>query len=202
MSAKLRIRPLTAGHQSNSKWLESSRPIIADASRGRRTDPNDNAVAQRTYFKSPAQLSSGAVRRAWVLCHEYRRSTRRCVTVREMKAALRVRQSGVDLKPPQAAVVKSDGGERCGKSRNRIPAGTILREASASEPLMTCRKRIRRCQNRGDAVTTAPRTGSSTGSRPTAWAGAASPLSAPVRAARSISGRGRACNAAQAGNAA
>jgi hypothetical protein len=26
-----------------------------------------------------------------------------------------VRQSGVDLKPPQAAVVKSDGGERCGK---------------------------------------------------------------------------------------
>ena len=23
-------------------------------------------------------------------------------------------QSGVDLKPPQAAVVKSDGGERCG----------------------------------------------------------------------------------------
>jgi hypothetical protein len=30
------------------------------------------------------------------------------------RMALRVRQSGVDLKPPQAAVVKSDGGERCG----------------------------------------------------------------------------------------
>jgi hypothetical protein len=27
-----------------------------------------------------------------------------------------------------------------------------LREASASEPLMTCRKRIRRCQNRGVAI--------------------------------------------------
>ena len=30
------------------------------------------------------------------------------------RRALRVRQSGADLKPPQAAVVKSDGGERCG----------------------------------------------------------------------------------------
>src|ERR1700732_1010683 len=47
---------------------------------------------------------------------------------------LRGRQSGVDLKPPQAAVVKSSGGERCGK------AGTGFRqawlgEANASEPL-------------------------------------------------------------------
>ena len=37
-----------------------------------------------------------------------------------MKRALRGRQSGVDLKPPQAAVVKSNGGERCGKSWNEI----------------------------------------------------------------------------------
>src|SRR5712692_9517449 len=64
------------------------------------------------------------------------------------RTALRVRQSGVDLKPPQAAVVKSDGGERCGK------VGTTSRqawlgEASASEPPVKCRKRIRRCQNRG-----------------------------------------------------
>jgi hypothetical protein len=41
--------------------------------------------------------------------------------------ALRVRQSGVDLKPPQAAVVKSDGGERCGKRRDMIPAGMVER---------------------------------------------------------------------------
>src|SRR4249920_3005630 len=33
----------------------------------------------------------------------------------------RGRQSGVDLKPPQAAVVKSDGGERCGKVGTRFP---------------------------------------------------------------------------------
>src|SRR5271163_642329 len=32
-----------------------------------------------------------------------------------------------DPKPPQAAVVKSDGGERCGKVGAMIPAGTIER---------------------------------------------------------------------------
>src|SRR5271157_1535251 len=60
----------------------------------------------------------------------------------------RGRQSGADLKPPQAAVVKSDGGERCGNVGTRFRQAR-LREASASEPLQKCRKRIRRCQNRG-----------------------------------------------------
>src|SRR5215813_6621695 len=64
------------------------------------------------------------------------------------RRALRGRQSGVDLKPPQAAVVKSHGGERCGKVGTRFRQ-VWLREASASEPLQKCRKRIRRCQNRG-----------------------------------------------------
>src|SRR5258706_1776927 len=62
--------------------------------------------------------------------------------------ALRGRQSGVDLKPPQAAVVKSNGGERCGNAGTGFRQAR-LREASASEPSMKCRKRIRRCQNRG-----------------------------------------------------
>src|SRR5258705_3618035 len=62
--------------------------------------------------------------------------------------ALRGRQSGVDLKPPQAAVVKSNGGERCGSAGTGFRQAR-LREASASEPSMKCRKRIRRCQNRG-----------------------------------------------------
>src|ERR1700720_970954 len=84
----------------------------------------------------------------WVLCHEYRRSKRRCATVREMKEVLRGRQSGVDLKPPQAAVVKSNGGERCGNVGTGFRQAR-LREASASEPLQKCRNRIRRCQNRG-----------------------------------------------------
>ena len=39
--------------------------------------------------------------------------------------AHRGRQSGVDPKPPQAAVVKSDGGERCGKAVNQDLAGMI-----------------------------------------------------------------------------
>jgi len=67
------------------------------------------------------------------------------------RRALRDRQSGVDLKPPQAAVVKSDGGERCGNGGTRSRQAR-LREASASKPLMTCRKRIRWCQNRGVAI--------------------------------------------------
>jgi hypothetical protein len=56
---------------------------------------------------------------------------------------------GADLKPPQAAVGKSDGGERCGIIGDMIPAGMIEREASASEPLQKRRKRIRRYQNQG-----------------------------------------------------
>src|SRR6266498_4508181 len=58
------------------------------------------------------------------------------------------RQSGVDPKPPQAAAVKSRGGERCGNAGTRFRQARS-REASASEPLQKCRKRIRRCQNRG-----------------------------------------------------
>src|SRR5215510_4606072 len=64
------------------------------------------------------------------------------------RRALRVRQSGADLKPPQAAAVKSRGGERCGNAGTRSWQARS-REASASEPLQKCRKRIRRCQNRG-----------------------------------------------------
>src|ERR1700693_6199652 len=55
----------------------------------------------------------------------------------------RDRQSGVDLKPPQAAVVKSHGGERCGKAGTRFWQAR-LREASASDPSMKCRNRIRK----------------------------------------------------------
>src|ERR1700738_3782404 len=67
---------------------------------------------------------------------------------RKAGGSLRGRQSGADLKPPQAAVVKSDGGERCGKVGTRFRQAR-LREASASEPLQKCRNAIRRCQNRG-----------------------------------------------------
>jgi len=57
------------------------------------------------------------------------------------RRALRGRQSGADLKPPQAAVVKSNGGEHCGKV-GTWSRQARLREASASEPPMKCRKRI------------------------------------------------------------
>ena len=56
-----------------------------------------------------------------------------------------------DPKPPQAAVVKSDGGERCSQRWDQSQR-VRLREASASEPSMKCRNAIRRCQNRGLAL--------------------------------------------------
>jgi len=43
------------------------------------------------------------------------------------RRALRVRQSGADLKPPQAASVKSRGWERCGNAGTMIPAGMVER---------------------------------------------------------------------------
>src|ERR1700732_134897 len=61
---------------------------------------------------------------------------------------LRGRQSGSGLKPPQAAADESRGGERCGNAGTRFRQAR-LREASASEPSMKCRKRFRRCRNRG-----------------------------------------------------
>ena len=53
--------------------------------------------------------------------------------------APRDRPAGGDLKPPQAASVKSRGGERCGKGAPRVRQ-VRTRKASESEPLMTCRE--------------------------------------------------------------
>ena len=58
-----------------------------------------------------------------------------------MKLVLRGRQSGVGLKPPQAAVVKINGGERCGNVGTGFRQAR-LREASASKPLQKWRNRI------------------------------------------------------------
>ena len=60
---------------------------------------------------------------------------------RRWRQVLRSRPSGAGSKPPQAATVKSRGGERCGKGGTRSRQ-VWLRETSASEPLMTCRRRI------------------------------------------------------------
>ena len=49
-----------------------------------------------------------------VLCHEHRRSTRRCATVLDMKEALGFGDQVADPKSPRAAVVKSQGRERRG----------------------------------------------------------------------------------------
>ena len=57
------------------------------------------------------------------------------------RLALRGRPAGGGRKPPRAAPVKSRGGERRGKGV--LPARQVwITKASASEPLMKCRKRI------------------------------------------------------------
>jgi hypothetical protein len=62
------------------------------------------------------------------------------VLFRRWRTDLRSRLAGGGFKPPQAASVKSRGGERCGKG---VLSGRQVRarKANASEPLMTCRKR-------------------------------------------------------------
>jgi hypothetical protein len=85
----------------------------------------------------------------WVVCHEHRRSKRRCVTIREMKegpsgSAIRsLIPSHRKLLWTKSMVVSiaETSGRRSRQARSR--------EANASEPSMNCRKEIRRCQNRG-----------------------------------------------------
>ena len=59
----------------------------------------------------------------------------------EMGVGPRSRPAGGGCKPPQAASVKSRGGERCG---NGAPGARQVRvaKASGSEPLMTCRNSL------------------------------------------------------------
>src|SRR5271165_8827 len=66
--------------------------------------------------------------------------------------APRSRPSGAGFKPPQAATVKSRGGERCGKG-GTWSRQVRLKETSASEPLMTCRKRMDDVETGGKSLT-------------------------------------------------
>lgn len=61
--------------------------------------------------------------------------------MRDEGMAPRVRRSGAGRKPLQAAVVKSDGGERC-RWGGKNPASVRSGETSASKPPMNCRNSI------------------------------------------------------------
>ena len=58
------------------------------------------------------------------------------------------RSSVMFIKPLQAAIVKSDGGERCSKRWDKIPSGVIRRgeRKRTADEVSKCQ---RRCQNRG-----------------------------------------------------
>ena len=66
---------------------------------------------------------------------------------RRWGTAPRSRPAGAGFKPPQAARVKSPGGERCWK-RRKLFRQVGLEETNASEPLMTCRNVLNRRRNR------------------------------------------------------
>ena len=67
--------------------------------------------------------------------------TRQVMLCQRWGLAPRDRPAGGGLKPPQAASVKSRGGERCGKGAPRVRQ-VRAEKANESKPLMTCRKRI------------------------------------------------------------
>ena len=67
------------------------------------------------------------------------------------REVLRSRPSGAGSKPPQAATVKSRGGERCGKRRDLIPSGVSQRD-ERKQTADDVSKAYRRCRNRGDVV--------------------------------------------------
>ena len=66
---------------------------------------------------------------------------------RRWRMTLRSRPAGAGSKPPQAAGVKSPGGERCGKRRKQFRQ-VWLKETNVSEPLKTCRNISNRRRNR------------------------------------------------------
>ncbi len=68
------------------------------------------------------------------------------------REALRSRPAGGGSKPPQAAVVKSHGGERWGKGSARQNQ-VYVKEANTSEPLIKCRKRRDVVKTRGESLT-------------------------------------------------
>ena len=77
-----------------------------------------------------------------------RLSRRRCGAVREMRAGPSRSAVRRGLKPLQAAIVKSDGGERCSKRRDNIPSGRV-RRGERKQTADDVSKFHRWCRNRG-----------------------------------------------------
>ncbi len=82
-----------------------------------------------------------------VVCCERRISEDQAMLYRRWRKILRSRPAGAGSKPPQAAGVKSPGGERCGKRRKQFRQ-VWLKETNVSEPLTTCRNVSNRRRNR------------------------------------------------------
>src|SRR6266853_369508 len=83
-----------------------------------------------------------------VVCHERRLSTTVRNCTRDEGGPFEVGNQVLISSHSKLLSSKAMGGERCRNAGTRFRQAR-LREASASKPSMKCRKRIRRCQNRG-----------------------------------------------------
>src|SRR5262249_8673213 len=95
---------------------------------------NSRRLMGSQHQESPAEVSGCTAAKAArscplrFLCHEHRRSKRRCATcTRDEGGPFEVGDQVADFKPPQAAAVKSRGGERCGNVGTMNPAGMVER---------------------------------------------------------------------------
>lgn len=107
-------------------------------SMSRKGNPYDNAACE-SFMKT--------LKYEEVVCCERRISKDPAMLYRRWRKILRSRPAGAGSKPPQAAGVKSPGGERCGKRRKQFRQ-VWLKETNVSEPLTTCRNVSNRRRNR------------------------------------------------------
>ena len=145
--ARENLAGATSGSRANSSTSASrcQRPRS-----GQRCDVMGSIRPREGRPRRGGRSSAGRLRgslRVTFVCHE-REGGLRCsedrsgaVLHERWGLAPRSRPAGGGCKPPQAAPVKSRGGERCGKG---APGARQVRvaKASGSEPLMTCRNSL------------------------------------------------------------
>src|SRR3984893_14721386 len=105
---------------ARSLWSAALRPRLAKSERlSVELDAADDSYRQ--YSTTGAGAGMGLVSRA----SPVQTAVRNCT--REEGGPFGFGDQVADPKPPQAAVVKSHGGERCGNAGTMIPAGTVER---------------------------------------------------------------------------
>ncbi len=139
-------RPLPPALIVSVAWIKG--PIVF----GIEVDPSDSFAAFPPLMQWTNSYPAASQYPGLAVCQEYRRSKRRCATVREMKEGT----PDPAIRNRSQATVRCRGQKpwwlACREVGTMIPTSMDEREASTSEPLLKCRKRIRRCRNWGPAM--------------------------------------------------